>query len=102
MAPVGFMVTGMAGPYVRHVLGDLGLWGGFPILQMGMSYPADVELVHEFSRMCDQMVVVEACTNLTTLDWLPLRTNTLGVGGFYFSDPDWTNFPGRFYRARSL
>lgn len=50
----------------------------------------------------DQVVVVEACTNLSTFDWLPLRTNALGGGGFYFTDPDWTNYPGRFYRARSL
>ena len=29
-------------PYLEHVLADLGLAGVFPILQMGMSYPADV------------------------------------------------------------
>ncbi len=50
----------------------------------------------------DQMVVVEACTNLTTPEWFPLQTNSLGVGGFYFLDLDWTNHPGRYYRLRSL
>jgi uncharacterized repeat protein (TIGR03803 family) len=49
----------------------------------------------------NQTVVVEACANLTTIEWSPLQTNTFGAGAFYFSDPDWTNFPGRFYRART-
>jgi hypothetical protein len=44
------------------------------------------------------VVVVEASTNLATPAWYPLATNTLGGGSFYFSDPQWTNYPGRFYR----
>lgn len=58
-SPLGFIVTGMAGPYLQHVLADIGLLGQFPILQMGVSYPADVKLVEEFSRLCDNMVVIE-------------------------------------------
>src|SRR5690606_14016607 len=38
--PIGFIVTGMGGPYLRHVLNDVDLAEVFPILQMGMSYPA--------------------------------------------------------------
>src|SRR3954470_13907319 len=49
VAPLGFIVTGMAGPYLEHVLADLGLAGVFPILHMGMSYPTDVDLVREFT-----------------------------------------------------
>jgi BspA type Leucine rich repeat region (6 copies) len=48
-----------------------------------------------------QTVVVEACTNLANPDWQPLQTNTLTTGSAYFSDPQWTNYPGRFYRLRS-
>jgi indolepyruvate ferredoxin oxidoreductase len=59
VAPLGFIVTGMAGPYLNHVLADLGLLGVFPILQMGMSYPADIELVVEFSKLCKNMIVIE-------------------------------------------
>lgn len=59
LAPLGFIVTGMGGPYLRHVLHDLGLIGHFPILHMGMSYPADVELLREFARHCRTMVVIE-------------------------------------------
>jgi hypothetical protein len=46
-------------------------------------------------------VVVEACTNLTNPVWQPVQTNALTDGSAYFSDPQWTNYPGRFYRLRS-
>ncbi|MFN4243409.1 MAG: 2-oxoacid:acceptor oxidoreductase family protein [Tepidisphaerales bacterium] len=59
VAPLGFIVTGMAGPYLRHVLNDIGLAGHFPILHMGMSYPADVELLRDFARHCRTMIVIE-------------------------------------------
>jgi indolepyruvate ferredoxin oxidoreductase len=58
-SPLGFIVTGSGGPYLKHVLSDLGLSGVFPILQMGVSYPADVQLVAEFSKLCDRMIVIE-------------------------------------------
>jgi hypothetical protein len=42
-------------------------------------------------------VVMEACANLASPDWLPLTTNALTGGWFYFSDPEWTNHPARSY-----
>jgi indolepyruvate ferredoxin oxidoreductase len=59
LAPTGFIVTGMAGPFLRHVLAEVGLTGIFPVLQMGMSYPVDTELVRQFAGMCRTMIVVE-------------------------------------------
>jgi hypothetical protein len=47
------------------------------------------------------IVVVEACTDLANSTWSPVATNTLTGGSSYFSDPQWTNYPGRFYRFRS-
>jgi len=44
-------------------------------------------------------VVVEASTNLANPAWIPLATNTLTSGSAYFSDPQWTNYPARFYRV---
>jgi hypothetical protein len=41
--------------------------------------------------------VVEASTNLTSQVWTPLQTVTLTNGSYYFSDPQWTNYPCRFY-----
>jgi hypothetical protein len=48
------------------------------------------------------VIVVEACTNLANPVWSPLSTNTLNTfvgtnGTSYFSDPQWTNYPRRFY-----
>jgi hypothetical protein len=48
-----------------------------------------------------QVVVVEACTNLAHPGWAPLQTKPLTNDSCYFSDPQWTNYPGRFYHVRS-
>ena len=49
----------------------------------------------------NQVIVVEASTNLVNPLWSPVGTNTLAAGSSYFSDPRWTNFARRFYRVRS-
>jgi hypothetical protein len=46
-------------------------------------------------------VVVEAAANLASASWTPLQPCTLTNGSIYFSDPQWTNYPARFYRLRS-
>jgi hypothetical protein len=46
-------------------------------------------------------VVVEASTNLSNLNWTSLQTNILTADSFYFSDPQWANYPMRFYRLSS-
>ena len=46
-------------------------------------------------------IAVEACANLPSGCWTSLQTCTLTNGSIYFSDPDWTNHPTRFYRIRS-
>ena len=46
-------------------------------------------------------VVVEAATNLANPVWIPVSTSPLTGGTNYFSDPQWTNYPERFYRAAS-
>jgi hypothetical protein len=45
--------------------------------------------------------VVEASTSLVNPTWSPVTTNALNDGTLYFSDPQWTNYPNRFYRVRS-
>jgi hypothetical protein len=44
-------------------------------------------------------IVVEASTNLVI--WDAVATNTLSSGTNYFSDPQWMNYPQRYYRVRS-
>ena len=45
------------------------------------------------------VVVVQASTDL--VNWQPILTNTMTGTTFNFSDPQWTNYPGRYYRLRS-
>ena len=56
---LGFIVTGLAMPYLKNLLADLGLSGKYPILQMGMSYPADAQMASYFGKLCDKMIVIE-------------------------------------------
>ena len=46
-------------------------------------------------------IVVEGCTNLASPAWTLLQALYLTNGSFYFSDPQWTNYPGCYYRIRS-
>jgi hypothetical protein len=43
-------------------------------------------------------VVVQAATNLANPVWVPVSTNSLVNGTSCFYDPNWTNYPARFYR----
>ena len=45
------------------------------------------------------VVVIQATTSLANPTWSPLQTNTLNGSPLYFSDPQWTNYPSRFYRV---
>ena len=45
-------------------------------------------------------MVIEATSNLIPPAWSPIGTNTLMNGLTYFTDPQWTNYPHRFYRIR--
>ena len=47
------------------------------------------------------VLVVEACADLAHPSWSPVGTNILTGGSSYFSDPQWTKYPTRFYRLRS-
>ena len=42
-------------------------------------------------------LVIEACTNLA--GWAPVFTNTTPTNVLFYTDPDASNYPGRFYRA---
>jgi hypothetical protein len=45
--------------------------------------------------------IVQASTNLEQPVWMPVSTNTLAGTTTYFSDPQWLNYPARFYHLRS-
>jgi hypothetical protein len=48
-----------------------------------------------------QVVVVESCTNLANPIWAPQATNTLSGESFYYTDPNWMNYPVHYYRVVS-
>ena len=39
----------------------------------------------------------QATGHLINHVWQPIQTNTLILGAYYFSDPQWANYPSRFY-----
>jgi hypothetical protein len=43
------------------------------------------------------MVVVRASPNLANPIWIALATNRLTNGSSYFADPQWINYPNRYY-----
>jgi hypothetical protein len=49
----------------------------------------------------NQVVYVDACTNLANPVWTLVSTNTLIGGSSYFIEPQWMNYASRFYRISS-
>jgi len=43
-------------------------------------------------------IVVEASTNLPGSNWIPVESCSLTNGLIRFSDPQWSNYPARFYQ----
>jgi hypothetical protein len=50
------------------------------------------------SGVTNQTIVIEASTNL--VNWQPVWTNILSSTNATFTDPQWKNYPARYYRAR--
>jgi hypothetical protein len=73
----------------------------YPLILNGSSGAQANQFGFTISWATNVPVVVEASTDLFTRVWTPIATNTLTGGTSYFSDPDWTNYPNRFYRLRS-
>jgi hypothetical protein len=84
-------------------------YSGLPTVQWNPQVPTGDGsfgvLAHQFgfniTGNANIPIVVEACTNLNSGAWVQLQSITLTNSPFYFTDPQWTNYPGRFYRIRS-
>jgi hypothetical protein len=55
-----------------------------------------------FTGTNNQIIVVEVSTDPASSGWQPVLTNTLTGTSFNFTDPQWTNYPARFYRVLLL
>jgi hypothetical protein len=100
---------------VYYLPGTIG-WGtdfsGVPMTLWTLPYPLILNNTPAFGLQSNQFsftvswatnlsVVIEASPDLGNLKWSPVTTNALSGGIFNFSDPQWTNYPNRFYRVRS-
>jgi hypothetical protein len=80
-------------------------FGGVPTVlwnpQMQSSSVGPAGFAFNITGTADIPIVIEAATILDNSTWVPLQSLNLTNGTFYFSDPNWTNYPARFYRIRS-
>jgi hypothetical protein len=100
---------------VYHLPGTSGwdtTFGNCPTAVWVLPYPVILETTRNFgiqtngfgfviSWATNLSVVVEASTSIASPVWSPISTNALANGWCYFSDPQWANYPARFYRVRS-
>jgi hypothetical protein len=73
------------------------LWN--PLMQSSSVGPSGFGF--NITGTADIPIVVEAATSPANATWVPLQTLNLTNGAFNFIDPNWTNYPTRFYRIRS-
>jgi hypothetical protein len=73
------------------------LWN--PQVQPGSFGLRTNEFAFDITGGSNLVVVIEAATSLANPTWSPLQTNTLNGNPLYFTDPQWTNYPSRFYRV---
>jgi hypothetical protein len=98
--------------YLPGTTGWGSTFGGRPTAQWFLSNPLILDFEPSFGIHTNQFcfvvswatnisVIVDACMDLASNAWQPVQTNALINGSANFSDPDWTNYPARFYRIRS-
>ncbi|NBQ13402.1 MAG: hypothetical protein EBU31_02010 [Proteobacteria bacterium] len=57
--PIAFITVGPAATAVHHILGEFGLEGRVPVLDLGCTNPMDEALLERFLTRCDDAVVLE-------------------------------------------
>ncbi|HZV33207.1 MAG TPA: leucine-rich repeat domain-containing protein [Verrucomicrobiae bacterium] len=77
-------------------------YGGLPAVmltppQIASSGLQSGDFTFTITGLINETVVIEASTDLVT--WEPIYTNALDATNVLFSDPHWTDYPTRFYRA---
>ncbi len=98
--------------YMPGAVGWSPTLGGRPTAEWSRPYPVILTTPRNFgprthgfgfivSWATNLSVVLEGATNFASPVWVPLKTNALGGGWGYLFDPNWTNYPTRFYRVRS-
>src|SRR5262249_17786455 len=57
--PIGFVTSALAFNYLEHALQEMGLVDQVPILKLGVTYPLDPNVITEFAKDVEMLVVVE-------------------------------------------
>ena len=105
-----FLSGNVTAYYLPGTVGWSSTFGGIPTALWSLPYPLVLNSslgvrANQFgftvSWATNLNVVVEAATDLKNPNWSPLTTNALNNGVVNFTDPQWTNYPSRFYRVRS-
>ena len=87
----GGLPTFMLGAPSPQIGSSNGGGGGSTSVQSG-------QFSFNIAGVMNQTIIVEASTNL--INWQPIWTNTLSGTNITFTDPQWTNYPNRYFRAR--
>ncbi len=96
-----YYVPGTSGWGPTYAGQPTALWGPHPLTRDGSFGMRNNQFGFSISGPASVPLVIEACTDLAAGAWEPLRSCSLTNGLIYFSDPDVTNYPSRFYRVRS-
>src|SRR5262249_30205335 len=105
------LLSGVTHVIVYYVPGTSGwgqTWSGAPVLPIAMQIQVSDasfgvrsnQFGFNITGSYGMTIAVEAATNLAHPVWTPLQTNTLALTPTYFFDPQWANYPNRFYRVR--
>jgi hypothetical protein len=94
--------------YLAGTTGWSTLYGGLPTVELNPPPQIadiglqDAEFGFTVNGASNQVLVVEACTDLANPNWQPLQTNTLIGTAFNFTDSQSRNYSCRFYRVESV
>jgi len=109
-ADVFFSDNNATAYYLPGTTGWGSTFGGIPTALWTLPYPLIInsslgvrsnQFGFTVSWATNLPVVVEASADLKTQNWSPVQTNVLNNGVVNFTDPQWKNYPSRFYRVRS-
>ncbi len=56
---IGFITSGFSYCYLEHALTELNISDTIPILKLGMTHPIDTDIIHEFAKNVDEIIVIE-------------------------------------------
>ena len=90
--------------YIPGTTGWGSTYAGYPTAPLVLSISALTTQGGQFSfniaAPAGISPVVEAGASLDSVTWSPVQIANLSAGSVLVSDPDWANYPARFYRIR--